>query len=55
MNTWTPLWTQIVDSSLWEEPLCVRVLFVTMLALKDAEHIVRSDAYKLHKKAHLSA
>lgn len=55
MNTWTPLWSQVVDSSLWEEKPSVRVLFMTMLALKDADHIVRYDAFKLHKKAHLSA
>ncbi len=55
MNSWTPLWSQVVDSSLWEEKPSVRVLFMTMLALKDADHIVRYDAYKLHKKAHLTA
>ena len=54
MNTWTPLWSQVVDSSLWEEKPSVRVLFVTMLALKDADHICRYDAYKLHKKANLT-
>ena len=54
MNTWAPLWSQVVDSSLWEEKPSVRVLFMTMLALKDADHIVRFDAYKLHKKSHLS-
>lgn len=55
MNTWTPLWSQVVDSSLWEEKPSVRVMFMTMLALKDADHIVRYDAYKLHKKAHITA
>lgn len=44
----------VVDSSLWEEKPSVRVLFMTMLALKDADHIVRYDAYKLHKKSNLT-
>ena len=43
-----------MDSSLWEEPPFVRVLFVTMIALKDADHICRSDPYKLHNRANLS-
>ena len=54
MNSWTPLWSQVVDSSLWEEKPSVRILFLTMLALKDADHVVRYDAYKLHKKANLT-
>lgn len=43
-----------MDSSLWEEPPFVRVLFVTMIALKDADHVCRCDPYKLHNKANLS-
>lgn len=54
MNSWAPLWSQVVDSSLWEEPPFVRVLFMTMLAKKDADHICRSDEYRLHKMANLS-
>lgn len=54
MNSWTPLWSQVVDSSLWEEKPTVRVLFVTMIALKDADHVCRVDAYRLHKRANIS-
>lgn len=53
MNTWTPIWSFIVDSSLWEEPYHVRLLFLTMLSLKDADHVVRWDGYKLSKKSHI--
>lgn len=39
-RSWTPLWSTIVNSSLWGEPKEVKVLFVTMLALKDADGVV---------------
>jgi len=53
MNTWTPLWSGIVDSSLWEEPGDVVKVFMTMLATKDSDHICRLDAYKIHKKCNI--
>ena len=43
MNTklgWSPLWSSIVSSSLWDEDKDVRLLFLTMLAVKDANGIV---------------
>lgn len=43
-----------MDSSLWEEKPYVRVLFMTMLALKDADFVVRLDEYRLHKKANIT-
>jgi hypothetical protein len=54
MNSWAPIWSMIVDSSLWDEPYHVRLLFITMLALKDADNIVRYDGYLLGKKAHIT-
>jgi hypothetical protein len=54
MNSWSPLWSMLVESSLWEEPYHVRILFVTMLCLKDRDNIVRWDGYKLSKKAHIT-
>jgi len=51
MNTWTPLWSGIVESSLWAESDAVRIVFVTMLALKDSDHIVRWSAFALARKA----
>jgi hypothetical protein len=51
MNTWTPLWSGIVDSSVWAEPDDVRIVFITMLALKDSDHVVRASAFGLARKA----
>jgi hypothetical protein len=43
-----------VDSSLWQEPYFVRVLFTSMLALKDRDFIVRPlDTFKLKTRAHM--
>jgi hypothetical protein len=53
--TWTTLWDKIVDSSLWEEDLNVRILFVTMLALRGPDHIVRMRLDRLAKKANLDS
>lgn len=53
MNSWTPLWNRIVDSSIWTEPYQVRVLFLTMLALKDRDHVVRYDAFGLARRANM--
>ncbi len=48
---WTPLWGKIVDSSIWREPDHVRIVFITMLALKDRDHIVRANAYNIANRA----
>ena len=47
MNTWAPLWSGIVASSLWDEPDYVVKVFITMLALKDSDHVVRWNAYQI--------
>lgn len=49
MRTWAPLWNGIVESSIWDEPDAVVKVFLTMLAVKDADHIVRKSAYQLGK------
>lgn len=54
MNTWSPLFSKVVDSSIWHEPYFVRVLFMTMLALKDADHVVRCNAFMLASRAHMT-
>lgn len=54
MTTYTPLFSKIVDSSLWMEPPHVVKLFLTMLALKDADHVVRFNAYGLCRRSNLS-
>lgn len=51
MNTFAPLWSGIVDSSIWDEPDPVRILFTTMLASKDSDHVVRKTAYQLGRLA----
>ena len=51
MDTWSPLWSKIVDSSIWSEPDTVRIVFVTMLALKDSDHVVRCSAFQLGQRA----
>jgi hypothetical protein len=53
MNTWCPLFSKIVDSSVWTEALHVRVVFVTMLALKDADHCCRYNAFALGRRANI--
>jgi hypothetical protein len=50
MNTWTPIFSKIVDSSIWAEPDYVCKVFITMLALKDADQVVRHNAYAIGKK-----
>lgn len=47
MNTWAPIWSGIVESSIWDEPDFVVKVFMTMLAKKDADHICRKNAYQL--------
>ena len=47
MRTWAPLWNGIVDSSVWDEEDMVVKVFLTMLALKDADHIVRMSPYQI--------
>lgn len=53
MNTWAPLWSGIVESSLWEESGDVVKVFMTMLARKDYDHVCRLDAYKIHRLCNL--
>jgi len=54
MDRFTPIFSKIVDSSIWDEPLHVRVLFISMLALKDWDQVVRYDEYALHRRANLT-
>jgi hypothetical protein len=50
-DTWTPLWSKIVDSSVWSEDDVVRIVFITMLAKKDSDHVVRGSAYQIGRWA----
>lgn len=51
MRHFAPLWSMIVDSSLWGEPDYVCKIFITMLALKDADDVVRMNPYQLAQRA----
>ena len=50
MNSFSPIFSQIVDSSLWMEPDFVCKVFVTLLAIKDADHVARVNAFALGRK-----
>ena len=40
---YTKLFGTIIHSTIWQEPLSVKVVWITMLALKDRDGIVRSS------------
>ena len=50
-ETWVPIFSRIVDSSLWGEPDFVVKVFITMLALKERDHVVRMSAYAIGERA----
>lgn len=54
-KTWAPLWNTIVTSTLWGESKEVRLLFVTMLALKDVNGIVLATTAGLQRLANLDS
>jgi hypothetical protein len=47
MDFYTPLFSKVVDSSLWDEPDFVVKVFLTMLAKKDRDQVVRGTAYNI--------
>lgn len=47
MNTFAPIFACIVDSSLWLEPDFVVKVFITMLAKKDSDFVVRGSAFNI--------
>jgi len=52
---YVPIFSTIVDSSLWKEPAHVCKMFITMLALKDREQRVPHTSWTLAQKANLTA
>lgn len=54
MEYWSPLFSKIVESSLWGEPDVVVKVFLTMLAKKDAQHRVMKNAYEIGQWARKS-
>ena len=55
MPGWTKLHSRIVVSSIWQQPDNVRLLWVTMLAMADADGIVEASVGGLAKMANLNA
>ena len=53
MDYYTPLFSKIVDSSLWQESLEVRVLFTTLLSKQDHDHVVRGSLYNISRWANM--
>ncbi len=47
MDFYVPIFSKIVDSSLWDEEDWVVKIFLTMLAKKDGDHVVRGSAYNI--------
>lgn len=47
MTGYTPIFSKIVDSSLWCEPDFVVKVFITMLAKKDRDNVVRGSAFNI--------
>lgn len=47
MERYVPIFSRIVDSSLWIEPDYVVKVFLTMLAKKDADEVVRGTAFNI--------
>jgi len=54
MSGFTKLVPEIVQSSIWNESSDVRVVWITMLAVKDASGYVRGDARTLSRLANVS-
>lgn len=52
MSSFTPIFGDIVTSSLWSEEDVVVKVFLTMMAVKDRDHVVRKSAYALAQLAH---
>lgn len=51
MNFYVPIFSKIVDSSLWTEPDFVVKVFITMLAKKDKDNVCRGSAFNIAKWA----
>lgn len=55
MNTgFTKLFGDIVTSTIWQEPHAARVLWITMLAMKEGDHVVRATVPGLAKIADIT-
>lgn len=51
MDSWAPLFSKIVESSIWDEDDLICKVWITLLALKDADHVVRKNLYQIARAA----
>lgn len=54
MNGFTLLWNKILDSSIWMESKETRIVWITLLAMKDKEGMVRAAKVALAHRARVS-
>jgi len=53
MSGFTKLVPEIIQSSIWNEPSDIRIVWITMLAIKDADGFVRGDSQTLARMANV--
>jgi len=53
MDAFTKLAPEIVQSSIWNEPSDIRIVWITLLAIKDAEGYVRGDSQVISRMANV--
>src|ERR1039458_2701182 len=54
MSSFTLLWSRILDSSVWQESKETRLVWITMLAMKDKDGMVMAAAVGLAARARVS-
>lgn len=54
MTGYTKLFSEIIESTIWQEPNDMRVLWITMLALKDWNHVCTATVPYLAKVCNIS-
>lgn len=54
MDTWAPLFSSLVSSSIWGQPSHVKVVWVTMLSIKDQNGLVMASIPGLARAAVVS-
>src|SRR5438552_605588 len=53
--SFAPIFNNLLDSSIWEEPYHIRILWITLLTLKGGDQVVRGyNAYKLARRANIT-
>jgi len=53
-NSFAPIFTSMLDSSVWTEDYSVRVLWTALLALKESDHVVRLTAFQIARRANMT-